>query len=738
MSKLARKKLILWITIGIILIGGITSLVFLYLPPSHKSIAGTDGTKMKFQTSGDKFLRYDGNGNWKEIFVKGVNLGATVPGYFPGEFPATEEDYLRWFKQIHEMGANVIRVYTIHNPVFYKSLVKYNRDKGENPLYFIQGVYSQEDQLIETKDALGGGIPKSFEQDIDKAVKAVYGDLDIPVNAGFAGGKYTANAGQYLMAWHIGTEWDPEMVENTNKVHAGLPPYLGKYFSATAQASPFESFLATMLDYAATKEHEYGWEHPATFTNWVTTDVIKHPGEPLFQEDMVSVDATHVKAVSWEAGYFAAYHVYPYYPDFFHLDKSFQTIPDGKGGFNTYKAYLRKLKAYYKDLPIMVTEYGVPSSIGVSHIGPSGRNQGGHSEAEQGKIDASLTQDIYDEGYAGSILFMWQDEWFKKTWNTMRLETPADRRSFWLNVLTNEKQFGLVAMGSGKSDQIIIDGKLDDWSKLPADQVKQWAKVAPGIKNMRVTHDEAYVYIGLDLDKTFDPNQSQIYLGSDTQSGGDQPKIEWPNQTLSDGLEDLIVIGKDEETQVKAAPSYDFHRRLYGDYGYWMLPKATAKDKVEFQPWKLAVSLSMTPPDTRSAHPFQDAVVGALKRGTTNRSSADFDSLTSWQYSGNQIELRIPWMLLGFSDPSSKQVIDYSALKTGRTFTTTKTEGITFVPWIVDRKTKKVESSNPNKATLDMKKQPQYTWNPWESVKYTEHLKAGYYDMKDIYAKLKK
>ena len=23
---------------------------------------------------------------------------------------------------------------------------------------------------------------------------------------------------------------------------------------------------------------------------------------------------------------------------------------------------------------------------------------------------------------------MWQDEWFKKTWNTMPLEIPADRR----------------------------------------------------------------------------------------------------------------------------------------------------------------------------------------------------------------------------------------------------------------------------------------------------------------------
>ncbi|WP_433946290.1 hypothetical protein [Paenibacillus sp. SN-8-1] len=738
MSKLARKRIILWITIGIILIGGVTSLVFLYLPPSHTSYATSDGTEMKFQTSGDKFLRYDGKGNWKEIFVKGVNLGATVPGHFPGEFPATEEDYLRWFQQIYDMGANVIRVYTIHNPVFYTSLVKFNRDKGENPLYFIQGVYSQEEQLIDSKDAYSGGIREAFEQDIDKVVSAVYGDLDIPVKPGFAGGKYTTNAGAYLMAWHIGTEWDPEMVENTNKVHAGQAPYQGKYFSATDKASPFESFLASMLDRAAAKEQTYGWEHPATFTNWVTTDVLKHPGEPLFQEDLVSVDATHVKPVNWQAGYFAAYHVYPYYPDFFHLDKTLQTIPDGKGGFNTYKAYLRNLKAYYKNIPIMVTEYGVPSSVGISHLGPGGRNQGGHNEKEQGEIDASLTQDIYDEGYSGAILFMWQDEWFKKTWNTMRFEIPADRRSYWLNVLTNEKEFGLVAMGPGKSDKIIIDGKLDDWNSLPKDQVTEWDKTVPGISKMKVTHDEAYVYVGLELEKNFDPQKSLIYLGTNTQPGGDQPKNELPKKTLSDGLENLIVIGKDNETQVKVAPSYDFHQRLYGRYGYWMLPEQTAADKTAFQPWKLAVSLTMTPPDTRTSHPFQDETVGILKRGTSNRSSAQFDSLTSWQYSGKQVELRIPWMLLGFADPSSQQVIDYSPLNKGRTFSTVKTEGITFVPWIVDRGTKQVSWPGGNESKLDLKDQPIYKWNPWETVEYTEHLKAGYYDLKDVYSKMKK
>ena len=36
-----------------------------------------------------------------------------------------------------------------------------------------------------------------------------------------------------------------------------------------------------------------------------------------------------------------------------------------------------KIEGAFEDMPIMVTEYGVPSSIGVSHHGPGGKDQGG-------------------------------------------------------------------------------------------------------------------------------------------------------------------------------------------------------------------------------------------------------------------------------------------------------------------------------------------------------------------------
>lgn len=78
------------------------------------------------------------------------------------------------------------------------------------------------------------------------------------------------------------------------------------YFQATNQASPFEIWLAQMLDYTgfifatnfshfpATLEMQYNWQHPISFTNWITTDPLRHPLEPWYDEDKAVVDPSHV------------------------------------------------------------------------------------------------------------------------------------------------------------------------------------------------------------------------------------------------------------------------------------------------------------------------------------------------------------------------------------------------------------------------------------------------------------
>lgn len=55
----------------------------------------------------DMFAIWNGF-NYVQIFMKGINLGVSVPGTQPGELAATTEDYRRWFELIKEAGYNTI------------------------------------------------------------------------------------------------------------------------------------------------------------------------------------------------------------------------------------------------------------------------------------------------------------------------------------------------------------------------------------------------------------------------------------------------------------------------------------------------------------------------------------------------------------------------------------------------------------------------------------------------------
>ncbi|TBL72498.1 hypothetical protein EYB31_29100 [Paenibacillus thalictri] len=711
-------------------------MVWHYWPAKKvESVQSADGSQIKFRTQGDRIEIYD-KGQWTSFFVKGVNVGAALPGHDPGELPIGKEKYLDWFGQIQELGANTIRVYTILSPSFYEALVEFNQRHADQPLYFIQGVWTPEDELIDSKDAYLDTIYKEFQSEIADAVGAVYGTADIPEKFGKASGTYRYNAGPYLLAWHIGTEWDPKMVQNTDDSHRDKTGFQGTHISAKPNATPFENWLAEMLDHLAVLESQTGWKHPLTFTNWVTTDPLKHPGEVLVQEDMSSVDATHLDAHDWTAGYFASFHAYPYYPDFFRLDETLTDIKDSDGTANTYLSYLTKLKNYHQDMPVMITEFGVPSSLGIGHLANKDRNQGGHNETEQGQINASLLQDIAGAGMAGGIVFSWQDEWFKRTWNTMHFEIPQTRRKMWTNVLTNEQHFGIVAELSGKDGPLKIDGDASDWQALKEDDKMKLPGTYPGWKSIWMTHDEAYVYIMGELEQSFDPQQETLYFGVDTTPGGNRHAQELGGVKLDEGLEALIELCKDGDSQVKIASNYDFHTRLYGNqYGMLKVSSDAMKDDSGlFNPWKLAVDLEQMPPDSTRYSPFEDVPAGMLKRGSTDPEASDFDSLAMWQAQGGIVEMRIPWMLLGFTDPSSLQVMSYGE-KEGKMIATT-TAGIRLLPWIVNRSNGTVLGLEPGSGSYPVSKLPMYTWPAWDNVQYVERHKKSYDLMKDAFHKL--
>ena len=66
-------------------------------------------------------------GRFAARFWPGVNLGVTVPGRSPGELAPARRDYDRWLDGMQDLGARVVRVYTILRPAFYDALAAHNR-----------------------------------------------------------------------------------------------------------------------------------------------------------------------------------------------------------------------------------------------------------------------------------------------------------------------------------------------------------------------------------------------------------------------------------------------------------------------------------------------------------------------------------------------------------------------------------------------------------------------------------
>ena len=69
-----------------------------------------DGKTTYFSKAEGKQLYIDEGDGFEVFDIRGVNMGLGKPGHFATEAAVTKEEYLRWFGQIRDMGANVVRI----------------------------------------------------------------------------------------------------------------------------------------------------------------------------------------------------------------------------------------------------------------------------------------------------------------------------------------------------------------------------------------------------------------------------------------------------------------------------------------------------------------------------------------------------------------------------------------------------------------------------------------------------
>lgn len=668
------------------------------------------GVRYRIKAEGNNLFKYE-KGAWSKLFIKGVNLGATRPGLFPGELAISYEEYYRWFTLIGHMNANCVRVYTLMRPQFYNALLAYNR-QAEHPLYLFQGVWINEEDITSLADAYAqnGKILNTFIADCITTADALHGNASLPEKPGYASGLYAADVTPYLAGWILGVEWDPDFVLTTNSQNPQNASYDGEYLF-TQSASPFEAFLARTGDALIRHQTQtYGLQVPVSFTNWFTTDPLTHPNEPHYDEDKISVNVENIRPRSnFMPKMFACYHAYPYYPESINYQTDYLAYTDPSGKQNPYRAYLRELKLSH-GMPVLVGEFGVPASRGMGHKSAMGYNQGGVDETEQGGMLLSMMKSIYEENLAGGLLFTWQDEWFKRTWNNEHFDIP-DTRPLWSNAQTNEQFFGLLAFDPGETAACVLDGDPSEWTGDPT--------VISNAGQLYMKADERYLYIMVKTEPGFSFDTDTLYIPLDTIPG--QGNFSYPdtNLTFDKAADFVIQIKGKTNTRLLVDTYYDAFYYLYGEQ-YKMLPAlpdVRTRNSGRFVHSYMCYGYEMVIPPTGTTVPFAYYETGLLRYGNGNPSSKQYSSLSDFIFDNGVLEMRIPWQLLNVMDPAGRQIMgDFYQLQA-------------IAPQQAGSFAVGLGNSTITMAGV-------FAWQGWSSPTWRERLKPAYYVLQEGLKKL--
>jgi hypothetical protein len=653
--------------------------------------------------------------HWEDFFLKGVNLGVAVPGKFPAEFSLSFEEYLSWFKMIGEMNANVIRTYTILPPGFYKAFAFYNLNHQNKPLFLMQGVWAR---IPQDKDYFNIEYSRGFQKEIIDVIDVVHGKAVLKPQAGKASGTYVTDISHYVVAILLGREWEPEMVHHTNLKNQN-DRFDGSFVSIN-NANAMEAWLAKMMDFAVLYETQvYQWQHPISIVNWLPLDPMFHNTEFIendqvreYDNDLHAIDFRKFNASkSFHAGIYAAYHAYPYYPDYVYLQKDYANTINHQGEKDNYFGYLEDLKKHCEGMPLVIAEYGLPSSRGVSHFTPSGFNQGGLSEAKQAELSKTLTEDIYETQCAGAIYFEWADEWFKHNWLVMDFETPFHDRKLWHNMENPEQNFGILALENKKKN---IDALLTDWDK---DDQKYEIKLSADA-------DPTYFYLSCQL-ADFDFKENNLYIAIDTYDDkkGDH-KLKFTDKTFDEGFEFLCEFQSKEKAKILVDEPYSVFTDIYNDHT--PVYASSYNNNGEFIDQLMLVNRSR---ETLLGEKTDSIINNRSPLVFGNSNEAKFSNADwYWSDTGKVFELRLDWHLLNVSDPAKRIVLDDKP--NTKVIEYSKTDGFNIYLFVTD-KNEKLIAQYPQSGPFF------FSWDEWEMPSYTQRLKPIYDTLKNYFHRLK-
>ena len=683
------------------------------------------------KTEGKKIYLDSGDG-YREFEIKGVNLGSGEPGEWATDFDIDKETYKRWFRYIKEMGANTIRVYTIQQDVFYNAFYEYNKDNPD-PLYMLHGVWVNDYVQNSHRDAYSKEFYDTFMNDCRTMLDVVHGNKKLSLGrvASAGHGSYRKDVSPWVIGYILGVEWDDMTVAYTDDTYDGLEEYAsyhGEYMYTSDDSSPFETLLCRVGDkFLEYESKRYKTQKLIAFSNWPTTDPFEYPDTvKILYMKCAYVDVENIKTTDKViSGQFASYHVYPYYPDYLNWAEDWSTLGfadktafyDGES-LNTYRAYLSMLTSHHS-LPVVISEFGVSTGRGMAHRDlNTGRNQGNMSEQEQGQALVECYNDIMSVGCAGSCIFSWQDEWFKRTWNTM-YAVDLTRNPYWSDYQTNEQYFGLLSFDPGKKESVCyVDGDIAEWSD--DDIVSR-----NGDMTLSMKYDEKFIYF-LVHKENLDFEGETIYIPVDTTQKSGSSYCGNFNLKFDRAADFIMVLNGRDNSRLMVQERYEVLRSTYSQnvkgFDTYLVDNVPDKDSSEFVNIDMILEIFDLTQSDRAMLGLDFGELtfetGRLKYGNANPSSAEFDSLADFIAGGDYIEVKIPWQLFNFSDPSRMSIHDdyYDG-----------NYGIRYIN--IDKMYVGITAGGDERCVLSP-----YKLKGWgNKVTYHERLKSSYYVMQKLW-----
>lgn len=750
--------------------------------PDRPPLALPDSLVYPARTNGARFEVRTADG-WTPFYIKGVNLGAALPGRHPSEFPDSLT-YAGWIRAMAEMNANVVRVYTIHPPSFYQALHDWNTRNPERVLWLIHGVWTE---LPHDHDFAGSAYQTAFFREMRDVVDLLHGRADIEPVPGKASGYYTADVSPWTLAYIIGREWEPFSAIAFDSIQGGRSGFQGRFLTVRG-GNAMDAWMGRASEEIVAYETEtYRAQRPVAYTNWPTLDPLEHPTEATVDEEMairralgetpavrereydndgLTLDAALVTPTErLPAGYFASFHAYPYYPDFMLLEDGYQASASSLGRSN-YFGYLQAIRRHHRGMPVVISEYGVPASLGIGHLQPQGWHHGGLNEEEVASINRRLTLELAESGMAGGILFAWIDEWFKRNWVAIEFELPPDRNRLWYNRLDAEQHYGLIAM---EAEPPLAGASL-------AERRRSWAEVEPLYRTqgltVRAAHDEAYLWLLVETPSA--SPQDTVLVGFDVVDPG-AGGLRWPGRVgerLPVGVEFILRATRDEvrvmaeprsnpfrlvevgqdarrfgvrRLEVENPPAVLFHARVEQRFNlpYYTEPSETGRYD----------SLRVVVNRRRFARDSTEFLAIGYDRGILP-SGPGPDGF--WERSADgALEVRIPWLLLNVTDPSSRTVLQGPGAANARNaelgpdgkwrlrpgvqswpdsifgeLGTQTIDGIGIVATVRGGPAGSASAPAPG-ATV-----ARYSWPTWEAPRWRQRARPSYGVMAELYASL--